>query len=214
MKIEKTITLVRHGATDYNDRDLMQGQLDLPLSKNGIAEAELLRKELKDEKFDIIYHSPLLRAFQTAEIVNKEHGLDYIEIDCFKEINIGDWEGGKFSDVHIKHKDVYLKWLIDAKIRIPGGESYFDVQNRVRDGIKTVLNSNFKNILIFGHLAVNRGILGNLLNIEADMSRKFKLNNCAYSIFHVYKDRIAKSDDIINDSFVLLESWNVTKHLR
>ena len=46
MKIEKTITLVRHGSTDYNDRDLMQGRIDLPLSKKGINEAELLRKEL------------------------------------------------------------------------------------------------------------------------------------------------------------------------
>ncbi len=54
MKIEKTITLIRHGLTDYNERDLMQGRIDLPLSKKGMAEAELLRAELSKKEFDII----------------------------------------------------------------------------------------------------------------------------------------------------------------
>ncbi len=213
MKIEKTITLIRHGATDYNDRDLMQGQIDLPLSEKGIAEAELLRIELADCEYDIIYHSPLSRAFQTAAIVNKDHNLEYKEIDCFKEIDIGDWEGDKLSSIFTKHREVYKKWVVDSTTKIPGGESYVDVQARVREGVVTILNSKYKNILIFGHAAANRGIMGNLLNMDPDLSRKFRFNNCAYSTFLVYENRLKERKEIVDNYFVMLENWNVSTHL-
>ena len=167
-------------------------------------------KNWQDRKFDIIYHSPLLRAFQTAEIVNKDHGLDYIKIDSFMEIDIGEWEGDKFSDVYTKHIEIYKKWIVDSKTRIPGGESYYDVQNRVKEGVNTILNSKHKDILIFGHAAANRGILGNLLNMEPDHSRKFRFNNCAYSTFFVYNDRLKKDK---SGKIVMLENWNVSRHL-
>ena len=135
MKINKTITLIRHGSTEYNDKEFMQGRIDLPLSNKGISEAELLNKELVDGKFDIIFHSPLLRAYQTAVIVNKSHDLEYIPIDCFKEIDIGEWEGEKFSVVNTKYNDIYKRWITDSTTKTPGGESYTDVQNRVREGV-------------------------------------------------------------------------------
>jgi len=214
MEIKKRIVLIRHGATDYNDRDLMQGHIDLPLSERGVKQAEALKDKLGNETFDIIYHSPLLRAIQTADIVNKIHKLEYKEIKCFKEINIGEWEGEKFSEVFTKHNDIYKLWIADARTRIPGGESYVDVQNRVREGIVEILNSEYKDILIFGHAAVNRGILGNLLNMSPDLSRRFRLNNCSYSTFKIYENRIKGSKDIIENSFVMLENWNVSTHLQ
>ncbi len=213
MEIKKKITLIRHGATEYNDNNIMQGSLDLPLSKNGILQAERLNEALADKEFDIIYHSPLSRAYQTASIVNKNHNLKYIQIDCFKEINIGEWEDKKFSDVFTEKNEVYKKWIMDANTEIPGGESYANVQSRVREGVMTILNSEYKNILIFGHVAVNRGILGNLLNIGPDLSRKFKLNNCGYSTFLIYENRFDNTENTIGNNFVMVENWNVSTHL-
>lgn len=216
MDVIKRITLIRHGATEYNDQDLMQGQIDLPLSDRGRKQAEQLREELKDRHFDIIFHSPLKRAYQTAEIVNETHRLDYIPIDCFKEINIGEWEGDKFSDVFTKHKEIYQKWIVDSSVKIPGGESYVEVQNRVKAGVLEILNSKYTDILIFGHAAVNRGILGNMLRMSPDLSRKFRFNNCAYSTFWVFENRFksVQRDDLIADQFVSLENWNVSTHLK
>ncbi len=215
MDIIKKITLVRHGATEYNDKDLMQGRIDLPLSERGIRQAESLRDLLRERKFDIIYHSPMKRAFQTAEIVNQCHQLDYIPIENFREIHIGDWEGDKFSNVFTKHREVYQKWIVDASVRIPGGESYEDVQGRVKSGVIDILNSDYHDILIFGHAAVNRGILGNMLTMSPDLSRKFRISNCGFSTFLVYENRIrsVKRDDLIPHLFVSLENWNVTTHL-
>jgi probable phosphoglycerate mutase len=213
MEIKKKITLIRHGATEYNDNHIMQGSLDLPLSKNGILQAERLNEALAEKEFDIIYHSPLLRTYQTAKIVNKNHNLKYIQIDCFREINIGEWEGEKFADVFTDKNEIYKKWIRDANTKIPGGESYVDVQNRVREGIINILKSEYKNILIFGHAAVNRGILGNLLNIEPDLSRRFRLNNCGYATFLIYEDRLDYAENTIENNFVMVENWNVSTHL-
>jgi broad specificity phosphatase PhoE len=75
MNLVKTIFLVRHGMTAYNEEDILQGRIDLPLSDKGKKETESLSEKLKNEHLDIIFHSPLKRAIQTAQIVNKHHHL-------------------------------------------------------------------------------------------------------------------------------------------
>ena len=65
------IYFVRHGETDYNLEGIVQGQLDIPLNKKGIHQANEIKNKLKDLDIDIIFSSPLLRAKQTAEIINE-----------------------------------------------------------------------------------------------------------------------------------------------
>jgi broad specificity phosphatase PhoE len=65
------IYFVRHGETEYNVLNLMQGHMDIPLNENGINQAKIAREELKDLKIDEIYSSPLIRAYKTAEIIKK-----------------------------------------------------------------------------------------------------------------------------------------------
>ena len=63
------IYITRHGQTDYNAKELMQGQIDIPLNETGIAQAKATRKKVEDVKFDAVYSSPLDRAKTTASIV-------------------------------------------------------------------------------------------------------------------------------------------------
>ena len=58
------IYFVRHGETEYNVLNLMQGHKDIPLNENGIHQAKIARDELKDLKIDEIYSSPLIRAYK------------------------------------------------------------------------------------------------------------------------------------------------------
>lgn len=64
--------LVRHGQSEGNKANVHQTP-DLPLSEEGVKQAEFLAKRLKDIKFDLIYSSPIERAKETVEIINKYH---------------------------------------------------------------------------------------------------------------------------------------------
>ena len=67
--MKRNIYIFRHGETDYNVNKRMQGWLDVPLNKNGIAQAEMLYKKMSNIKMDCVYSSPLSRALDTAKIV-------------------------------------------------------------------------------------------------------------------------------------------------
>lgn len=63
------IALVRHGQTDWNLADLLQGSSDVPLNDTGRAQAVEAATLLADDTWDNILTSPKLRAFETARII-------------------------------------------------------------------------------------------------------------------------------------------------
>ena len=65
------IYLVRHGQTDWNLENRIQGHLDMPLNDTGRNEARQCRKKLASVKMDKIIASDLLRAKETAAIINE-----------------------------------------------------------------------------------------------------------------------------------------------
>jgi alpha-ribazole phosphatase len=199
MDIKKNIYLVRHGSTSYNEKDLLQGRSDIPLSQLGFSQAEKLSESLKDREFDVLYVSPLLRARQTAEVINQHHQLDYNVVKVFSEIDMGDWEGRKYTDLQ-KDKAFFDEWRKNSDISVPGGESFSQVCSRAKPGVEKILNSDYKNILIVAHAAVNRGILAALTGMNVSAARLFWMKNCALSKFQVFS--------INGKPHVVVEFWN------
>jgi len=83
--------LVRHGQSLANKKQKHQGKedewRDTPLSNSGKTQAKKVAERLKNEEFDLIYSSPLKRAKQTAEIINKFHNKKIIFDDRIKEMH-------------------------------------------------------------------------------------------------------------------------------
>ena len=69
------IYVVRHGQTDWNLEHKLQGSSDIPLNKKGIEQAEEVAVKLSYEPIDLIICSPLLRAKQTAEVINRNRNI-------------------------------------------------------------------------------------------------------------------------------------------
>ncbi|GAA4193898.1 histidine phosphatase family protein [Gryllotalpicola kribbensis] len=69
------ISLVRHGQTDWNRDGRIQGRSDIPLNDTGREQAHETGRALRARRFDGIYASPLVRAFETAEIIAGELGM-------------------------------------------------------------------------------------------------------------------------------------------
>lgn len=89
----------RHAETNYNVKDLVNydPNVDVRLTKNGVKQAEDLAEQLKDFNFDAVYISRLKRTKQTADIINRYHGLDLMENELLDDTRNG-FEGRPYSE--------------------------------------------------------------------------------------------------------------------
>lgn len=71
-----TLTLVRHGQTDWNLAQRIQGSTDIPLNETGRQQALETGRRLRGRCIDSIATSPLVRALETARIIAEVLGLD------------------------------------------------------------------------------------------------------------------------------------------
>ena len=63
------IYIIRHGKTELNRANILQGRSDHPLNDEGVLQAKTAADQLKDVRFDHVFSSPLIRAVQTARII-------------------------------------------------------------------------------------------------------------------------------------------------
>ena len=69
-----TICLVRHGETDWNVQQRIQGHVDTPLNALGREQARRAGLALRGEDWAALVSSPLARAWETAAIIAAELG--------------------------------------------------------------------------------------------------------------------------------------------
>jgi broad specificity phosphatase PhoE len=144
------IYYVRHGLTDWNVQQRLQGRHDVPLNSEGRTQAvacgEILRDLLvRDGKAPVelgYVSSPLVRARATMEIVRATLGLEPtgFPVDArLAEIAFGEWEGLTYADVLQRDKDVVARRESDKwGFLPPGGESYAQLTVRMRAWYETV----------------------------------------------------------------------------
>ena len=89
----------RHAETNYNVKDLVNydPNVDVHLTEKGVKQAEDLAEQLKDFNFDAVYISRLKRTKQTAEIINRYHGLDLVVNELLDDTRNG-FEGRPYSE--------------------------------------------------------------------------------------------------------------------
>ncbi len=127
-----TIYLIRHGETDWNLEQKYQGQQDIPLNSTGIKQAQLIAESLNDHHFSSLYSSDLMRAFQTAQEIEKKVKLPIYTHPALREINQGEWEGKFIKDVLAASGDeVRAVYQNPYTSRKPGGESIAEVAERM-----------------------------------------------------------------------------------
>lgn len=94
-----TLYLVRHGETEDNVNQILQGQTDGQLTARGVAQAQELRDKLKDDHFDVLISSDLKRAVDTATILNEPHHLKMETSILLRERDWGDFTGRFIPDI-------------------------------------------------------------------------------------------------------------------
>ena len=90
---------LRHGESENNRLNLINGWTDCPLSEAGRDQARGVAKQLAGRNIELIYASPLLRARETAEIVAAKTGAKIIIAEGLKERNWGIIENSPRSEL-------------------------------------------------------------------------------------------------------------------
>ena len=141
------ILLTRHGQTEWNVLKKVQGKANIELNETGQNQALITAQNLLDKEIDLIISSPLKRALQTAEIINKNKNIPLIIDERISERDFGEFEGKSTTDF-----DFNGFWSYKQNQEYETAENikaFFDRVYSFLDDIKTKYNG--KRILIVSH---------------------------------------------------------------
>ncbi len=120
--IEPTrILLVRHGETDWNVEQRIQGQIDIPLNTQGRWQAQRLAQALAGEELAAIYSSDLERARATAAPLAASRGLVVSTDTGLRERGFGRFEGLTYAEIERRYPDEAERWRKREMGFGPGG---------------------------------------------------------------------------------------------
>ncbi len=168
---QRVIYLIRHGAVQMegNGKRFI-GQLDLPLSSEGIQQVQRLKDGFRDAQLSAIFCSDLKRSLETASILaGMQDNLTLAPRPALREISLGQWEGLTFEEVRDRYPDEFEARGRDmVHYHPPGGESFLDCANRVIPAFLDIVHSTRGNVLIVAHAGVNRIILCQVLGLSLE----------------------------------------------
>lgn len=107
--------MFRHGETEWNVENKIQGSTDIPLNENGIFQAKLLATKLSLHDFDFFYSSPLSRALKTAEIIRGRFPSTILTSGLLKEIDFGEAEGMDRLEMRQRYKSLFCDIIDNPK---------------------------------------------------------------------------------------------------
>ncbi len=174
-----TIFLARHGQSEWNNQSRITGQTDIGLSARGVAQAQALSRCLHEEPLDAIYTSALRRTAETAQDTAQAQGLPMVRLSALDEIHMGVLEGRHRDERDPEAQALWAQWQADLwGPAVPGGERFEDFAARVEAALQGVLAQHAgQRVLIVGHRATNRVLLGLLLGWPRERWIELRLRN-------------------------------------
>jgi 2,3-bisphosphoglycerate-dependent phosphoglycerate mutase len=155
--VSSTLVLLRHGQSEWNQKNIFTGWMDVPLSLLGEEEALWARGVLKRFHFDAVFTSALRRAQDTAKIVlDGQMPKNYFCAEALNERHYGELQGQDKDEMRRRYgvEQVHI-WRRSFDSRPPGGESLHDTCDRVlpyfKSYIEPILRQDGKTILISAH---------------------------------------------------------------
>jgi broad specificity phosphatase PhoE len=175
------MVLVRHGETEWNREGRFQGQIDIPLNTNGVAQAEAAGRFLADVPLSRAYTSPMARPRQTAERILVEHpGVPLTCHSGLVEIGHGLWEGQLEREIAASWPELLADWKrAPHTVQMPEGENLQQVWDRSLEAWQRIARSlnPEETALVVAHDAVNKTILCSLLGLGPESIWSVKQGN-------------------------------------
>lgn len=198
------LVLLRHGQSAWNLENRFTGWIDVPLSENGIKEAEQAAQKLSSYKFDIAFTSALQRAQKTLSIIlekTQQTNIPVISSQALNERMYGDLQGMNKDEARKKFGEEQVKiWRRSYDIPPPNGESLKDTAARVlpffEKEILPYIKQN-KNIIIVAHGNSLRALIMHLEKMTPEQILHFELATGIPRIYNIDSQLNIKSIEIL-----------------
>lgn len=173
--------IVRHGETDWNLDNKIQGQTDTVLNDNGRKQAEELADRVSRELGEIkrIYTSRQRRALETAQIIGRKLSVFPVVHQGLEEISMGEWEGYTWKQVKEVFSEEYKVWHQNRRYQVPPkGESYQQLLDRLLPALDDIIRKEGQDILLVTHSAVIMTLMSYVYDTPfEDMAKNYKTGN-------------------------------------
>jgi probable phosphoglycerate mutase len=199
------LLLIRHGETDWNAANRIQGQLDIPLNARGREQARLLAEALAErDPIDHIYSSDLARALQTAQAIGTRLQSPITPMAALRERAFGAFVGRTFADVRASDPEQSERWRRrDPGWAPPHGETLVHFRDRITRAVTALARQNpGRQIAVVAHGGVLDVMYRAATGLELPPPRTWKIPNAAVN-------RVLWTAD----SGFTLVGWADTSHL-
>ena len=158
------IYIIRHGETFWNEQGRLQGNADIELNEKGREVAGNRGRELEDISFDVIYSSPLIRAYETACLIRGHRNIPIIRDQRLREMSFGTYEGRDARQLWENQDDPFHYFFTSPERfhAAPEGEEFEEVCQRAKSFLTEVLEpseNRYERVMITGHGAINKALM-------------------------------------------------------
>ncbi len=146
-----TLYVLRHGETEWNVVNRIQGSKDAPLTEQGKDDIKNIAPKIADLTLQSVYVSPSLRTQNTVKLLRLSAPFQLDE--RIREMYLGPFEGLTWEEIKRKDSEAYeAYWYHPQKFQHPSTESFVDVQRRVESFLQHIeKNYQSGNILVITH---------------------------------------------------------------
>jgi broad specificity phosphatase PhoE len=186
-----SVTLVRHGATEWSASGRHTGRTDIPLTQEGERKARGLSERLDGMKFDRVFTSPLQRARRTCELAG--FGAAASADPDLLEWDYGDYEGRTTKEILSERPD----WLLFRE-GCPNGEQPADVAVRA-DRVIARLRAADDRAILFSSGHILRVLAARWLGLAPSEGRLFMLGTASVSVLGYEHDKSEPAIQLWNE---------------
>lgn len=180
------VCIIRHGETDWNAEQRIQGQTDIPLNETGRAQALAMAYNSAHHTFTTVLSSDLSRAMETASALAQRENLEVKTLPQLRERHYGIFQGvvkGEAPELYPEQNIHYVGR--DLHYNFETGESLTEFAQRTMDIFDWLArhhaNEQFAVVCHAGLLdVIYRHATGRPLDTERD----FSIPNSALNWFH------------------------------
>ncbi len=197
------IIAIRHGETDWNTQQRLQGHTDIALNALGEQQARRLVSGMADEALAAIYASDLCRAMATAQPFAQVLGLSVQPDPRLRERAFGEFEGHTYDDIERLWPEGAAAWRRrDLDFAPPGGESLPQFQARCVSTVQALAAAHpGETIAIVAHGGVLDALYRAACRTGPQAPRTWALSNAAINRL------------LLADEGLMLVGWNDCRHL-
>ncbi len=168
--------IIRHGQVVNHHEYRYNGHFDVDITELGIVQMTNLSRVLSKESVSAVYSSDLTRSVKGALIIGKELGIEPVQVQVLRELNLGRWEGlTREEAVERFPEEASFSFKDLATSKVKGGESLGELRERVLPAVDSIIERHHgEAVCIVAHGGVNRVVLCDAMGLDIENFFKIK----------------------------------------